>query len=575
MEAIREYLNNLFMSLPETPEVLRAKAELLEMMEDKYEELIQEGRSEKEAIGTVISEFGNLEELAEELGIDIYLKKETKDNKANDPEMKEKESRAEQKNNEPAGAEKTRAVYCWGLEEARDYVSYAWKHAEFIAIAVFLCICAPYLDCIMDGACAQGYISPMVRNIIGTSGLFGMVAIAVALFCGASGLKKRYGKLSRYCVLLDEKAGSYVGQKQAKDAHNRLTMRIVGISLCILSVVPSSVNYFTNLFLKEIMDSSVLPIAGVGVLLLVLSASVGNRYEELNKAVKNAGKVQGKTFQGAVWESVPQKGMSPAIILILVFIGFLVIGGNLLGSLFFGANMKYEEINSVNEFNYADIRSLSVEMDAGNVEVRKSENPGEEKLRVEYSGDSSRKPRVSCSGGRLQIKGAGRSRWFNFDLSFFRWSNWGRKLIIWVPENLRDLDVHIDSDAGSVICSDISMKNLTADVDAGQLEIEGCTVMGEASLDVDAGSADIKNASIGFLKGDVDMGEINCRLISGILAEYTMDLDVDLGDITINGENKGGSYKQTANPEHSGGGQPPRIQLEVDMGNIEIEVPQQ
>ena len=74
MEAIREYLNNLFISLPETPEVLRAKAELLEMMEDKYEELIQEGKTEKEAIGTVISEFGNLEELAEELGIDIYLR---------------------------------------------------------------------------------------------------------------------------------------------------------------------------------------------------------------------------------------------------------------------------------------------------------------------------------------------------------------------------------------------------------------------------------------------------------------------------------------------------------------------
>ena len=83
----------------------------------------------KEAIGTVISEFGNLEELAEELGIDIYLKKETKDNKANDSEMKDKESGAEQKNSEPAGAEKTRAVYCWGLEEVRDDVSYAWKQA--------------------------------------------------------------------------------------------------------------------------------------------------------------------------------------------------------------------------------------------------------------------------------------------------------------------------------------------------------------------------------------------------------------------------------------------------------------
>ncbi len=436
MEAIREYLNNLFISLPETPEVLRAKAELLEMMEDKYEELIQEGKTEKEAIGTVISEFGNLEELAEELGIDIYLKKETKD-----PETNTEKSGAEQKNSEPAGAEKTRTVYCWGLEEARDYISYAWKHAEYIAIAVFLCICAPYVDCIMDGACAQGYISPMISNIIGTSGLFVMVAVAVSLFCVASGLKKRYGKLSRYCVLLDEKAGRYVGQKQAKDSQRRLTMRIVGISLCILSVVPSSVNYFSDLFLEEIVDSSVLPIAGVGVLFLVLSASVGNRYEELDKAVKNAGKVQGKTFQGAVWESAPKKGMSPAVILLLVFIGFLVIGGNLLGSLFFGANIKYEEISSVNEYNYEDIRSLSVDMDAGDVEIRKSENPEDEQLRVEYRGASNRKPTVSCSGGRLQIKEPGRFHWFSFDLSFLRRSHWERKLIIWVPEGLKDLDV--------------------------------------------------------------------------------------------------------------------------------------
>ena len=69
MEAIREYLHNMFLNLPETPQVLRAKAELMEMMEDKYEELMQEGMSEKEAVGTVISEFGNLDELAEELGI--------------------------------------------------------------------------------------------------------------------------------------------------------------------------------------------------------------------------------------------------------------------------------------------------------------------------------------------------------------------------------------------------------------------------------------------------------------------------------------------------------------------------
>ena len=119
------------------------------------------------------------------------------------------------------------------------------------------------------------------------------------------------------------------------------------------------------------------------------------------------------------------------------------------------------------------------------------------------------------------------------------------------------------------------MTNLTADVDAGQLKVDGCTVTGEAKLDVDAGSADINNVSFGILKGDVDMGDINCHLSSGILAGYTMDLDVDMGDITINGENKGGSYKQTAAPDQNGGGQPSRIQLEVDMGNIDIEAPLQ
>ena len=69
MNAIRNYLDNMFRNLPNTEEVRRAKTELLEMMEDKYEELIKEGKTENEAVGIVISEFGNLDELAESLGI--------------------------------------------------------------------------------------------------------------------------------------------------------------------------------------------------------------------------------------------------------------------------------------------------------------------------------------------------------------------------------------------------------------------------------------------------------------------------------------------------------------------------
>ena len=67
METIKSYLETMFANMPNTPEVLRAKQELWGMMEDKYNELISEGLSENEAVGTVISEFGNLDELSETL----------------------------------------------------------------------------------------------------------------------------------------------------------------------------------------------------------------------------------------------------------------------------------------------------------------------------------------------------------------------------------------------------------------------------------------------------------------------------------------------------------------------------
>ena len=76
MEPIKNYLDMMFANLPSTPSVLRAKDELFQMMEDKYTELIQEGKSENEAVGSVISEFGNLDELAEALGLEEEVKQQ-------------------------------------------------------------------------------------------------------------------------------------------------------------------------------------------------------------------------------------------------------------------------------------------------------------------------------------------------------------------------------------------------------------------------------------------------------------------------------------------------------------------
>lgn len=78
METIRGYLETMFQNLPNLPQVQKAKYELGQMMEDKYQELKENGKTENEAVAIVISEFGNLDELAEELGIQNAVCEETR-----------------------------------------------------------------------------------------------------------------------------------------------------------------------------------------------------------------------------------------------------------------------------------------------------------------------------------------------------------------------------------------------------------------------------------------------------------------------------------------------------------------
>ena len=69
MDVIIAYLETMFSPYPPSPRLDEAKAELRAMMEDAYSSLISEGKSHNEAVGQVITDFGNLHELAPVLGI--------------------------------------------------------------------------------------------------------------------------------------------------------------------------------------------------------------------------------------------------------------------------------------------------------------------------------------------------------------------------------------------------------------------------------------------------------------------------------------------------------------------------
>ena len=69
MEAIRNYVEALFATLPQREDVLRVKADMLANLEDKFNALLDEGKSEAEATGIVVASIGSGEELREQFGL--------------------------------------------------------------------------------------------------------------------------------------------------------------------------------------------------------------------------------------------------------------------------------------------------------------------------------------------------------------------------------------------------------------------------------------------------------------------------------------------------------------------------
>ena len=148
MDIIKTYLDNMFAGLPKTKEVLKMKADLLANMLDKYHELKNQGKTENEAVGIVISEFGNIEELAEELGIDITPNP-----------------------NPPVTT-----------DVARSYMQICDKMGLLVAFGVVLCILAPITLILFTGGLSHLTLSEAMRNFIGLAVLLALVAVAVGLF---------------------------------------------------------------------------------------------------------------------------------------------------------------------------------------------------------------------------------------------------------------------------------------------------------------------------------------------------------------------------------------------------------
>lgn len=258
METIRNYLETMFLNLPNTPEVYKAKKELWQMMEDKYTELKQEGISENEAVGTVISEFGNLDELAEDLGISGFVQ--------TDSDMPDNKT--------------------FPLENAKKYLADHAKHAYFTALGVLFCIvsvCAPiFFSAIADISANRNFL-----DTLGAAVMFLLIAIGVGLLVYSGTQIGKWNYLKKENYVTDFATTEYIQNELEHYKSTHALHLTIGIMICILSILPPMLlDTLNNELWEDWSGGFMIAMIALGVFFIVLCSMKLNSYNELLKLNK-------------------------------------------------------------------------------------------------------------------------------------------------------------------------------------------------------------------------------------------------------------------------------------------------
>lgn len=277
METILSYLDNMFLNMAKTPEVLQAKEELASMMEDKYNELLAQGKKENEAIGIVISEFGNLEELAEELGLGTINAR-----------------------NNTSGVGNGMPVKIVSRQEAENYISLAEQTSKWIAAGVMLCIMSPIILLLCGTVQETMSLSDAQVVCIGLVPLFIMIGLAVAIFIYNGMKMERFEYLKKENIQVDARYEKQLRQLEEEDRPSYTVKIIVGVMLCILAVLQLIVIgsvYEDNDFVAVVSVAILLVIVGIAVVIFIIG---GSRHEAIKVLLQEGDYTKGSKKKSKV-----------------------------------------------------------------------------------------------------------------------------------------------------------------------------------------------------------------------------------------------------------------------------------
>ena len=247
METIKQYLDNMFASLPQTEEILKVKDDLLESMVEKYHDLKEEGKSENEAIGIVIAEFGNINELLDEL--DIHPYEETKE-ETQEPTM--------------------------SLEDAKTFIQDRAYHMKWIALGVAMIIMGVAITFIVST-----YLDKTRLEALSVLPLFVLLIPAVALFI-LHGMKlDEYKYVDKGDFSINNSTKEILKQEYANSQSHFVRCIVVGVSIIIAGVIPVIVCGTIGEGAEVYAIFILLTCVAIGVSILIMGSEPNESYKKL------------------------------------------------------------------------------------------------------------------------------------------------------------------------------------------------------------------------------------------------------------------------------------------------------
>lgn len=244
MKAIEQHIDNMFRDLPETTEIKRIKNDLYLNALDRYEELSLQGKTESEALGTIIIEIGDLDVLLEEFGYDI------------DSDLKDYSLNT--------------------FEEAMDFIEFNQRESNKIALGVFM---------ILFGAGLIPTLGTFNLGGIGVAILLLLVALAVGLFV-MSGMRQEnykghYNDKEQIFYMSDDDYNRMYQQHIAFKEKESLRIPL-GVMLIILATIPIIIfSVLENEMLIERFGILVvMTMVGIGVSQFIKYGMVNSAFEK-------------------------------------------------------------------------------------------------------------------------------------------------------------------------------------------------------------------------------------------------------------------------------------------------------